>query len=741
MSPKEFRVKRSELGSFRAQLKTGEPCTIVLLDSAAKFVEIGDSYFRRMSGVLLPAPPSSSPEDPLKPGLALIAGCLTYASKNPERRLLIVGHTDAAGDEKANVRLSSVRSEAVHGLLVGDREQFARACHGPHLTDEQRYPDGGSGKKKGALWDDYADVLSWLSLKFGWPCSYPKGNASLWNATVAFQKSYNKSPIGGAAKTSIPESGWFDLKTWGAVYDCYQSKLALALGVDEAGLASLRGKIVFLNPSAAKHLTGCGGYKPVTDQERSLYASQTNLRVDVTFFQEGDDPGLPCMSGSCVPASCRLEKIDRLPIATPWTDSNVKSTMARLIGAYFDTNKCFLLPNAMPTLKKLVDLYKAAGVGQQYTGLGSATAGSGAAKEMLIVGHTDTSGTPDFNQTLSEERAASMAAFLKNDVEAWLGWFGSGVSDSKRWGKREEQLMMLALIPPADWEDKDLITVFQTWHNDRDSKTGLMNRPLPPGWCALSANGEMNADTRRQLIIDYMDVDGTTLSKDVPITIVGCGERYPLKEVDGELQQQAKDGEHKQFDRRVEIFFFEQPPGIDPPAPTPKESGQYPMWRAQSAKDQTLDPLRQNRVELRIHNRQLEPMADEVVVFKFPGDWAVGVADEAGLMEVPGPDPHVCVETTIYWGSKGDLWDPRHAQEVLFNCGEGDGKERDWSRLHNLGFHTDFPENIRLSQFQRAYGLPFESTDAAGQPPGEVASELKSIWNERKGIATPSKSG
>lgn len=61
---------------------------------------------------------------------------------------------------------------------------------------------------------------------------------------------------------------------------------------------------------------------------------------------------------------------------------------------FFDTDKCFLLPTAMPTVQKLKQLY------DDYPG-----------STVLVVGHTDASGGAAYNDLLSLERAESVIAF------------------------------------------------------------------------------------------------------------------------------------------------------------------------------------------------------------------------------------------------------------------------------------------------------------------------------------------
>src|SRR6266576_3860662 len=103
----------------------------------------------------------------------------------------------------------------------------------------------------------------------------------------------------------------------------------------------------------------------------------------------------------------------------------------RLVGLFFDLNKCFLLPSAMPGVRRIPQLYD-----------------EHPSSNLLVVGHTDTSGDDDFNLTLSLERADAVAAYLTNKVNAWEAFFHNP-SEKKRWGIHEIQLM-LSVLPEDD---------------------------------------------------------------------------------------------------------------------------------------------------------------------------------------------------------------------------------------------------------------------------------------------------
>lgn len=78
-------------------------------------------------------------------------------------------------------------------------------------------------------------------------------------------------------------------------------------------------------------------------------------------------------------------------------DSIVKSGRVALYGIYFDFNKTDIKPESDSTLQEIAKLIKA------HAGM-----------RLLIVGHTDNVGAWDFNKNLSERRAASVAAALRD---------------------------------------------------------------------------------------------------------------------------------------------------------------------------------------------------------------------------------------------------------------------------------------------------------------------------------------
>jgi outer membrane protein OmpA-like peptidoglycan-associated protein len=220
---------------------------------------------------------------------------------------------------------------------------------------------------------------------------------------------------------------------------------------------------------------------------------------------------------------------------------------ADLKGLWFSTSKCFLLPPARHSLQGVTDLYA-----QNHE------------CDVLIVGHTDRAGTPQYNDPLSLERAEAVAAYLKDDVDAWLAWYGSGKPGEKRWGADEDRAMIGALaeesgetIPEGEGEVK--------WFQRTRG---------------LTVDGVAGPITRRALVTEYMGLDGTTLPEDITPVCHGCGENFPCKP--------TADGASEHENRRVELFLFdnpiapdERPPAVLPPPPGTNSSPgakEYPEW-------------------------------------------------------------------------------------------------------------------------------------------------------------------
>ncbi|HEY8208473.1 MAG TPA: HET-C-related protein, partial [Myxococcaceae bacterium] len=247
----------------------------------------------------------------------------------------------------------------------------------------------------------------------------------------------------------------------------------------------------------------------------------------------------------------------RLPTGQSHTITLIRRVdRVRLVGMFFDVAKCFLLPSAMHGLRE---------VKRQYS--------NHPGSNLLVVGHTDTAGSDEYNLTLSLERADAMAAFLTDQVDPWEAFFGSSKPYEKRWGLLEVQHMLTMLPegePPfyggtpngaGDTRHREAVKAFQRANG-------------------LTGDGIAGPLTRKPLIKAYMALDGTSLPSGTTLTTHGCGEFFPVDETgDGKLSAE---------NRRVEVFFFDGP--IKPPPPghtSARGSTEYPRWL--KAVKQTVD--------------------------------------------------------------------------------------------------------------------------------------------------------
>ncbi len=231
-------------------------------------------------------------------------------------------------------------------------------------------------------------------------------------------------------------------------------------------------------------------------------------------------------------------------------------TRVRLVGMFFDLNKCFLLPSAMhgiKEIKKQYDLHPNS--------------------NLLVVGHTDTSGKDDYNLSLSLERAEAVAAYLQDKVETWDVFFGDNKPAEKKWGIKEVQFMLSAL--PDGAAKKFLTEKDITGKEDTKTKEAVKAFQSSAG---LKDDGIAGSKTHKALIQAYMNIDGTSLPQDanntIKLTTHGCGENFPV--------DNAADGKRDADNRRVEIFFFDGPIVPAPAAKTSaKGSTDYPAWLKQ----------------------------------------------------------------------------------------------------------------------------------------------------------------
>lgn len=213
---------------------------------------------------------------------------------------------------------------------------------------------------------------------------------------------------------------------------------------------------------------------------------------------------------------------------------------------HFDTDKAFLLPSSIPGVKNIVTFFN--------THPGST---------MLVNGHTDKVGDAQYNLQLSNERGESVAAYLRQQVDVWLAWYGASIQ-SKRWSYREDQHMLSSVKDPAG------VRYYAgpiTGVNDAETQEAVGRFQADN---TLTADKQLGPDTRRVLVRKYMELEGTSIDPNTTIVLHGCGEHHPIDPT----------ADANEDNRRVEIFLFE---GAVEPAPvspcsSPAGCSEYEQW-------------------------------------------------------------------------------------------------------------------------------------------------------------------
>jgi outer membrane protein OmpA-like peptidoglycan-associated protein len=282
-----------------------------------------------------------------------------------------------------------------------------------------------------------------------------------------------------------------------------------------------------------------------------------------------------------------------------------KVQVARLFGMFFETNKSFLLPLAISGVRAVKRLYDA-----------------NPNSKLLIVGHTDTTADAGVNDPLSLERADSMAAYLKDDVATWLKRYSSALSEKRRWGTREDLAMIESLQTQgpsvegqAELDASDPVRFYQEYHNRLPASGRAKNFEL------LEVDGILGEKTRTQLVGDYMNHDETSLPEGIDIVTHGCGENFPLSEGGFSLDSDPENPKEDQSDRRVELFFFDERFGIQPPPPGKNSkpgSKEYPEWRRRQGQEFDFD-LSPRALEVVVATADGAPLSGVIVEVVFSG--------------------------------------------------------------------------------------------------------------------------
>jgi hypothetical protein len=215
---------------------------------------------------------------------------------DPNKRMIVAGHTDTSGQPKDNFELSGLRAENVLYLLTGQKTEWAKICAAQHKVE------------------DYQQIL-----KFFAPAKEPKWDPgkidNTWGtntekATKKFLTDSLASPdpvinaIVSDSKKRWPEEAWYP------VYDLYMEYLRKILDCkNDAELNQRRTQLQFVKKSMP--CVACGESFPIDDKEKKNYRSQQNRRVEILLFDKDEiDPD----AIKCPEARATVHKEEECPL-------------------------------------------------------------------------------------------------------------------------------------------------------------------------------------------------------------------------------------------------------------------------------------------------------------------------------------------------------------------------------------------------------------------------------------------
>ncbi|MEO7033656.1 MAG: hypothetical protein ABI548_07225 [Polyangiaceae bacterium] len=251
---------------------------------AVIFAEISDAHFRTNSAVVLPEGenPDADGDHPSLTSVGVIAATLRFNEDHPGRTTLVAGHTDTTADPKFNQTLSEERAEVALAMLKGgseSRDVFSKLCNGRHSVA------------------DIKQILSWVASAFTGlsfdcdPGPIDDNGATLDRPVRQFQTDFNinRQALGSSA-AALTVDGSVGALTWGGFFDCYEFALQQELGETAANLSTLRKKITFTDPD--HEFLGFSEYFPIEELGVDNFRSQANRRVELLFFEPGEEPDL-----------------------------------------------------------------------------------------------------------------------------------------------------------------------------------------------------------------------------------------------------------------------------------------------------------------------------------------------------------------------------------------------------------------------------------------------------------------
>lgn len=294
----------------RITLTTNRVSTITIIPATCSRIELKDLLFHSNSSMILPDAPGIEseeqesvsagnfeklevlkkyhpdsferfknlvPEDIEKSSIGsydtfnIICSLFNLVNKKKITSVLIAGHSDSDDSDYDSFQISNLRCQNVCYLLQNKKDEWVQNTF-EHSKVE-----------------DCQHILKFFSEKMSWNCDPGEinnnNNSETKEAVKAFKEAFSANYSGIQINDSIDE------ELWGAVFVLYQQQIQLYLNCNEIEVNQ--------NVIDRLEIIVCGDKFPIEDDKKEDYSSESNKRIEILLFEEGDEPGvLTCIDSS-----------------------------------------------------------------------------------------------------------------------------------------------------------------------------------------------------------------------------------------------------------------------------------------------------------------------------------------------------------------------------------------------------------------------------------------------------------
>lgn len=269
-------------------------------------LEMEDVLFHLNSAVMMPENPEGKSSDDsgggssdqeTMSGLSALGLVYKQFEFDPNKRMIIAGHTDTSGQPKGNFDLSEERAKNILYLLTGEKDNWAEICANRHKVE------------------DYQQIMKFFAEKNGIDCDPDKIDNKWGDKTEKATKGFLEKTLPDDAKSLLKDikadskKKWPEA-VWKAVYDLYIQHICKVLGLKgEEQLKEKRSSLKFVNDSMP--FVPCGESFPIDSKEKKNYRSQENRRVEILFFDKDE---IDAEKIKCPPSGTTVHKEEECPL-------------------------------------------------------------------------------------------------------------------------------------------------------------------------------------------------------------------------------------------------------------------------------------------------------------------------------------------------------------------------------------------------------------------------------------------